>query len=130
MKIFVRDDLHTNYEMYCYSFRKICLKHFCGGSLQSKVMGGCRLHYNVIGWYIKTTIYYVIFSSRSDRDLLNLEHKLVTIIAQNDPNPYIQYSWQHTLINAEHLKGSAFNAEVLLYISLFSYSQIQWYREK
>ena len=25
----------------------------------------------------------------------------------------IQYSWQHTLINAEHLKGSAFNAEVL-----------------
>jgi hypothetical protein len=28
--------------------------------------------------------------------------------------PYVQYSWQHTLINAEHLKGSAFNAEVLL----------------
>ena len=27
---------------------------------------------------------------------------------------HIQYSWQHTLINAEHLKGSAFNAEVLL----------------
>ena len=27
---------------------------------------------------------------------------------------YLQYSWQHTLINAEHLKGSAFNAEVLL----------------
>ena len=26
----------------------------------------------------------------------------------------IQYSWQHTLINAELLKGSAFNAEVLL----------------
>jgi hypothetical protein len=26
----------------------------------------------------------------------------------------LQYSWQHTLINAEHLKGSAFNAEVLL----------------
>ena len=27
---------------------------------------------------------------------------------------HVQYSWQHTLINAEHLKGSAFNAEVLL----------------
>ena len=26
----------------------------------------------------------------------------------------VQYSWQHTLINPEHLKGSAFNAEVLL----------------
>ena len=26
----------------------------------------------------------------------------------------LQYSWQHTLINAEHLKGSALNAEVLL----------------
>jgi hypothetical protein len=26
----------------------------------------------------------------------------------------IQYSWQHILINAEHLKGLAFNAEVLL----------------
>jgi hypothetical protein len=26
----------------------------------------------------------------------------------------LQYSWQHTLINAEHLKGPAFNAEVLL----------------
>ena len=26
----------------------------------------------------------------------------------------VQYSWQHTLINAEHLKSSAFNAEVLL----------------
>ena len=27
---------------------------------------------------------------------------------------WVQYSWQHTLIHAEHLKGSAFNAEVLL----------------
>jgi len=27
---------------------------------------------------------------------------------------FIQYGWQHTLINAEHLKGSAANAEVLL----------------
>ena len=26
----------------------------------------------------------------------------------------LQYSWQHTLINVEHLKGSAFNAEVSL----------------
>jgi len=80
----------------------------CGGSLQSAFIGetavwgggagiqsdsemvvGCRLQYEVISWYVKTTIYYVIFSSRSDRDLLNLEHRLVTIIAQNDPNPYI-----------------------------------------
>jgi hypothetical protein len=29
-------------------------------------------------------------------------------------NVNLQYSWQHTLINAERLKGSAFNAEVLL----------------
>ena len=27
---------------------------------------------------------------------------------------YAQYSWQHTLINAEHEKGSASKAEVLL----------------
>ena len=27
---------------------------------------------------------------------------------------HVQYSWQHTLINSEHLKGSAFNTEVLL----------------